>query len=303
MNNQAHFERAVAADVKSYQQRASLQLQQCLVADKILPFRLHQAMRYAVLQGGKRLRPLLVYFTGKALNIPSERLDAPACALELIHAYSLVHDDLPCMDDDDLRRGQPTCHKAFDEATAVLVGDGLQSLAFNVLSRAPDLTAEQRLKMVETLSFAAGSRGMVGGQALDMAAVGQALNIVELENMHLHKTGALISASVQLAIHASNTVNAEQSQALLHYAHCVGLAFQIQDDVLDETADTDTLGKTQGADKALNKPTYPALLGLAEAQARAADLVNDALGSLTHFDSDHAAPLHWLANYIIHRRF
>ena len=303
MNAQESLGRAVEADVKSYQQRASKQLEDCLTAKDVLPFRLHEAMRYAVLQGGKRLRPLLVYLTGKALDIPVSRLDAPACALELIHAYSLVHDDLPCMDDDDLRRGQPTCHKAFDEPTAVLVGDALQTLAFQVLSSAPDLSAEQRLKMVESLARAAGSRGMVGGQALDMAAVGKQLNLAELENMHLHKTGALISASVQLAIHAAEHISTEQTQALLHYAHCIGLAFQIQDDVLDETADTATLGKTQGADKALNKPTYPALLGLKEAQIRAADLVNDALDSLKHFEADKVTPLHWLANYIIHRRF
>jgi len=303
MNSLESFGRAVEGDIKTYQQRASAQLNHCLTVDNILPCRLHKAMRYAVLQGGKRLRPLLVYLTGQTLNIPQSQLDAPACALELIHAYSLVHDDLPAMDDDDLRRGKPTCHKAFDEATAILVGDALQTLAFQTLSRAPKLSAKQRLNMIESLSIAAGSRGMVGGQALDMDAVGKQLNLVELENMHLHKTGALISASVQLAIHAAEKISPNQSQALLHYAHCIGLAFQIQDDVLDETSDTETLGKTQGADKALNKPTYPALLGLSEARERATNLVNDALSSLQDFDHKKTAPLRWLANYIIHRRF
>jgi len=291
----------IEAQVKAYQQRASTHLSQCLIADTLHPVRLHKAMRYAVLQGGKRTRPLLVYLTGLALELDVDSLDIPACAVELIHAYSLVHDDLPCMDDDDLRRGQPTCHKAFDEATAVLVGDGLQALSFQQLSEAPDLSAEQIVEMIKVLSHAAGSRGMVGGQAIDMAATGQQLSLAELENMHVHKTGALITASVQLACIAGQATQI-QRQALLHYAHCIGLAFQIQDDVLDETADTQTLGKTQGSDKALNKPTYPMLLGLAESKQRAQELVSDAIQSLESFGTQ-ADGLRWLANYIINRQF
>lgn len=265
----------------------------------ICPVRLHQAMRYAVLLGGKRVRPLLVYFTGRALEVADNWLDAPACAVELIHAYSLTHDDLPAMDNDDLRRGQPTCHKAFDQATAILAGDALQTLAFQVLASAPELSPSARLEMVGALALASGSRGMAGGQALDMA--GQAGNLVELENLHIHKTGALIRASVKLGALCQPHVTPEQLERLEHYAKCVGLAFQIQDDVLDVESDTATLGKTQGKDAQQGKATYPALLGLPEAKHMAGELVEQALDSLTSF-SPQADALRWLASYIVSRK-
>jgi farnesyl diphosphate synthase len=231
-------------------------------------------------------------------------LDGPACAVELIHAYSLVHDDLPAMDDDDLRRGKPTCHKIFDEATAILVGDALQTLAFYVLSHDPNLqtTDRQRLQMIETLALASGSRGMAGGQAIDMASVGKSLNIAELENMHIHKTGALIRASVKLGALAQPTVEKGMLEKLDHYAKCIGLAFQIQDDVLDIESSTEMLGKVQGADAVHNKVTYPSLLGLRGAKQMAEELVEQAVESLVDLDEG-AEPLRWMANYIVTRQY
>jgi farnesyl diphosphate synthase len=259
-------------------------------------------MRYTVFNGGKRVRPVLTYAAGQAAGAEAPLLDAPACAVELIHAYSLVHDDLPAMDDDDLRRGQPTLHRAYDEATAILAGDALQTLAFQVLSSQNDtaLPARQRLEMIQTLALASGSRGMVGGQAIDLAAVGQDLNIAELENMHIHKTGALIRASVKLGALCRPNIEPEPLKALDHYAKCIGLAFQIQDDILDVVGDTRTLGKAQGADQARDKPTYPALLGLDGARQRAQELVDDALASLQDWDAS-AEPLRFIAGYIIQR--
>ncbi len=212
------------------------------------PELLHHAMRYCVLNGGKRIRPILVYATGRALALKSGQLDAPACAVELIHSYSLVHDDLPAMDDDDLRRGQPTCHKAFDEATAILAGDALQTLAFQVLARDQTMAvgAEQRLRMIENLAQASGSRGMAGGQALDLAAVGQELDLARLEHMHIHKTGALIRASVRLGTLFAPDLDTRLIRQLDRYAKCIGLAFQIRDDILDVSGDTQVLGKTRG---------------------------------------------------------
>lgn len=285
-----------------YRQRVDAELARCLPAATIHPTRLHEAMRYAVLNGGKRIRPVLVYVAGTAVGAPLMALDQAACAVELIHAYSLVHDDLPCMDDDDLRRGQPTCHKAFDEATALLVGDALQSLAFQTLTQSQYLSASQRIEMVDILSMAIGSRGMAGGQALDIEAVGKSLNLIELENLHIHKTGALIRASVKMGALAKPNLSPEIMQALDHYAKCIGLAFQIQDDILDETTDTATLGKPQGSDRAHNKPTYPALLGLQGSRNMAEELIDNALNSLTIFN-DTAEPLRQLAHYIIERKF
>lgn len=287
-----------------YQQRANRALEHWLPAEEVQPALLHQAMRYSVLNGGKRVRPLLVYLTGQAFRLSPEVLDAPASAVEFIHAYSLVHDDLPAMDDDDLRRGKPTCHKAFDEATAILAGDALQTLAFYVLSHDDNMLvdAATRLQMIETLAQASGSRGMVGGQAIDMAAIGQQLNLAELENMHIHKTGALIRASVCLGALSAPDITEADLQALDHYAKCIGLAFQIQDDILDVEASTEVLGKTQGADQAHNKPTYPALVGLNEAREMAENLIQDALNSLADFDQ-HADPLRWMAEYIIRRAY
>ncbi len=288
-----------------YQQRVENQLETFLPEVQIQPPRLHEAMRYAVLGGGKRVRPLLVYLTGKALGTPLEQLDAPACAVELIHAYSLVHDDLPCMDDDELRRGKPTCHIAYGEALATLAGDALQTLAFQVLAKHASnaIPAAQRLQMLEILSIASGSRGMVGGQVIDLEAVGHELNLTELENMHIHKTGALICASVKLgALAGAILPEATALDKLGHYAKCIGLAFQVQDDILDVEADTETLGKTQGADQAKNKPTYPALLGLGGAKRMAAELLEQAIESLETFGQA-AESLRSLARYIVTRGY
>lgn len=281
------------------QQRVQNALQQVLPGPETTPFRLHEAMRYATLNGGKRIRPTLVYASGQAAEVPNEQLDAAACAVELIHAYSLVHDDLPAMDDDDLRRNRPTCHKAYDEAIAILVGDALQTLAFHVLCKNNHLhaPAEIRLAMLETLTCASGSRGMAGGQALDLAAVGQPLNLTELENLHIHKTGALIRASVKLGTLLNPELEKARQQALDHYAKCIGLAFQIRDDILDVEGSTEILGKTQGKDQAQDKPTYPSLLGLSGAREKAEELRQAAQDSLNPFGSE-ADPLRWIADYI-----
>ena len=265
--------------------------------------RLYQAMRYSVMNGGKRVRPLLVYAACEALGGDLDRADGAACAVELIHAYSLVHDDLPAMDDDDLRRGQPTTHKAFDEACAILAGDGLQSLAFEALSdaRGNPPSAELRLAMLACLGRAAGPAGMVGGQAIDLGAVGSQLDQAALELMHRHKTGALIEASVQLGALASGRADEHALKALHSYARAIGLAFQVQDDILDVESDTATLGKTQGKDEANHKPTYPALLGIDAAKAYALELRDQALHALRPFDSD-AEPLRELARFIVERR-
>ena len=273
-----------------------------LPAPSIAPTDLHQTMRYAVLGNGKRMRPLLVYATGATLGIPRSALDGPACAVELVHAYSLVHDDLPAMDDDDLRRGQPTCHKAFGEATAILAGDALQALAFHVLAHdgAMLASAEHRVQMIDTLAVASGSRGMAGGQALDLAAVGRTLTLAELENMHIHKTGALIRASVVLAAMSSPEVDAGVVARLDHYAKRIGLAFQVQDDILDIEGETEVIGKPQGSDMARDKPTYPNLLGLEGARRAAAELHAEALSSIEPL-GDVGEPLRYMAAYITHR--
>ncbi len=292
----------VESRILAWRKRADETLASWLPEEKTLPEKLHQAMRYSVFNGGKRIRPILTYAAGHAVGVSDARLDAAGCAVELIHAYSLVHDDLPAMDDDDLRRGKPTCHKAFDEATAILTGDALQSLAFHVLARGTDthIPAEQRLEMLDILAVASGSRGMAGGQAIDLEAVGKQLNIAELENMHVHKTGALIRASVKLGALCQPELKPEQLKKLDHYAKCIGLAFQIQDDILDVEGDTKNLGKTPGADEARNKPTYPALLGLDNARQMAQALYTDALSSLENF-GEPADPLRWIADYIINR--
>lgn len=267
-----------------------------------LPQKLHEAMRYTVLGGGKRMRPMLTYCTGKTLGIAPELLDGPACAVEFIHVYSLIHDDLPAMDDDDLRRGKATCHVAYDEATAILTGDALQTLAFQVLAHDPDITtsAEKRLQMIDALARASGSQGMVGGQAIDLESVGRTLTLPELENMHIHKTGALIRASVQLATLTIPDVQPDIAHKLDHYAKCIGLSFQVKDDILDEESDTATLGKTQGKDQDNDKPTYPALLGLQGAKEKARELHEQAVESLSVFGSE-ADLLRDLSLYIIER--
>jgi len=265
----------------------------------IEPKNLHQAMRYSTLNGGKRIRALLVYACGQLLNIPQETLNSIACSIEFIHAYSLIHDDLPAMDDDDLRRGKPSCHKAYDEATAILAGDALLTLAFQTLAQA-DSTAEQKVNGIMLLSQAAGSRGMVGGQAIDLANEGQSVSLAEVENMHLHKTGALICACITLVASLKYSPTDKPYQQLKHYAECLGLAFQVQDDILDETSSTEALGKTQGKDKQAEKSTYPSLLGLKASKQFANDLYDDAVASLSSFNDD-AAYLRDIALFTVSR--
>ena len=301
----AETEDRLSTLMERYRTRVDDVLHKTLPNQNLIPKQLHAAMRYSTLNGGKRIRPFLVYATGEALSADPVHLDGPAAAIELIHAYSLVHDDLPAMDNDNLRRGKPTCHIAFDEATAVLAGDALQSLAFQVIAREPadatPLPTQARLKMVEQLAGASGSRGMAGGQAIDLAAVGQTLDLPALENMHIHKTGALIRASVAMGALCAPQLTPTILERLDHYAKCIGLAFQIQDDILDVETDTATLGKPQGADQALNKPTYPALLGLEGARERAQALSREAIDSLADLDAS-ADPLRWMADYIVSRR-
>ncbi len=286
-----------------YRERAERALDARLPPATTAPARLHEAMRYTTLGGGKRVRACLVYAAGTALGARAEALDAPACAVELIHAYSLVHDDLPCMDDDDLRRGKPTCHKAYDEATALLVGDSLQTLAFEILAQDASLTVNpaRRLEMITTLARAGGSQGMAGGQAIDLASVGKKLTLEELQDMHARKTGALIHAAVRLGALASEQANENLIGALDLYAESVGLAFQIADDVLDVEGETGVLGKRAGADQARGKPTYAALLGAEAARAKARTQLEHALESLAPL-GDNGATLAQLARYIVERR-
>ncbi len=266
------------------------------------PERLHEAMRYSVLGNGKRIRPVILYATGEAFGIDLSSLDGPACAVEIIHAYSLIHDDLPAMDDDELRRGRPTCHKAYDEATAILAGDALQALSFHILAQDPNIkvSAQQRLSMIKTLAIASGSKGMAGGQAIDLASVGISLSIAELENMHVHKTGALIRASAELGALSIDNVDQNLLSRISQYAKCIGLAFQIKDDILDIESDTKTLGKPQGSDIAMNKPTYPNLLGLEGAKKAADSLYNQALECLDGLD-EKGNMLKAIADYIVNR--
>ncbi len=293
--------------IGDYQKRCQQRVDGCLETLFVPPLpqleRLYQAMRYSVMNGGKRVRPLLVYAACEALNGDKASADGAACAVELIHAYSLVHDDLPAMDDDDLRRGQPTTHKAFDEACAILAGDGLQSLAFEAMAQVEHnpQDATLRLRMFAVLARAAGPAGMVGGQAIDLGSVGLKLDRDALELMHRHKTGALIEASVQLGALASGHADADNLASLSQYARAIGLAFQVQDDILDVESDTATLGKHQGADIARDKPTYPALLGMDAAKAYALELRDQALHALRPFDIA-AEPLRELARYIVERR-
>ena len=288
--------------VPAYLQRLGNVLDHWLPPATQYPARLHEAMRYAA-DGGKRLRPLLIYAAGEVLGVPPRALDPAAAAVELVHAYSLVHDDLPAMDDDDLRRGRPTVHKQFDEAMAILAGDAMQALAFYALTH--DLEAGldplQRLKMIELLAEASGSRGMAGGQAIDLEATGKRISVAELEAMHIHKTGALIRASVLMACYAGAPLDASRLDLLDQYGKALGLAFQIQDDILDIEGDTGETGKNTGKDHNRNKPTYPSILGMPAAKARATELFERARGALARF-GDQAAPLLWLADHIQGRR-
>jgi geranylgeranyl diphosphate synthase type II len=293
----------IAAYLTRSQTRVNAALDSLFQAPSPELTRLYAAMRYSVMNGGKRVRPLLAYAACEALGSAPELANGAACAVELIHAYSLVHDDLPAMDDDDLRRGQPTTHKAFDEACAILAGDGLQSLAFSVLLD-PTLTpqdADTRLLMVNALASAAGPAGMVGGQAIDLGSVGLKLDQTALAFMHRHKTGALIEASIKLGALASGRAEKTELKSLQTYARAIGLAFQVQDDILDVESDTATLGKRQGADIARDKPTYPSLLGLDAAKSYALELRDQALHALRPFDAS-AEPLRELARYIVDRR-
>jgi farnesyl diphosphate synthase len=289
--------------IAAHQQRFEEVLRGLLPSADLAPQRLHAAMRYSVLDGGKRVRPLLAFAAGELAGADTARVNYAAAAVEMIHAYSLVHDDMPCMDDDVLRRGKPTCHVEYDEATALLVGDALQSLAFQMLCDVP-LTADpaRQLKMVKLLAVASGSRGMAGGQAFDLASVGKQLNLAELEFMHIHKTGALIRAAILLGAYCGDALSDTQLDKLDHYGKCVGLAFQVVDDVLDAEADTATLGKTAGKDADNDKPTYVTLLGAAEAKKMAAELHRDALESLAEF-GDKGRRLRELADFIVMRKY
>lgn len=293
----------MAAVLSALRVRAEAALARALPREDAAPVELHRAMRYAVLGGGKRLRALLVYATGQAFGADLQRLDAPACAVEIIHAYSLVHDDLPAMDNDDLRRGQPTCHIAFGEAMAILAGDALQALAFECIAQDAqlDVEAATRVDMLRVLAAACGSQGMAGGQAFDLAAVGQRISDVQLERMHVYKTGALIRASVRLGALAAGCDDKSTLGALDRYAHCIGLAFQIRDDILDVEGESADLGKTAGKDAAHAKPTYPAILGLEESRRRLAALTDEALDALP-VGLPAAQPLADLARFVADRQ-
>ncbi|HMA88842.1 MAG TPA: farnesyl diphosphate synthase [Burkholderiales bacterium] len=278
-------------------------LARVLPAARVAPTRLHEAMRYATLEGGKRVRPLLAFAAGEITDAAPERVEIAAAAVEMMHAYSLVHDDLPCMDDDVLRRGKPTVHVEFDQATALLAGDALQALAFQLLAehRLADDPATQ-LEMVKALALAAGSRGMAGGQAIDLESTGKQLSLPELEFMHIHKTGALIRAAVFAGAACGARLPSESGAKLDRYAKCIGLAFQVVDDVLDAEASTATLGKTTGKDAKQGKPTYVPALGITRARAHAEALRQDARAALEGF-GERARRLREVGDYIVTRKF
>jgi len=286
--------------IAAYTTRVDQGLDAALPAAKTSPKRLHGAMRYGVFNGGKRVRPLLTYAAGECLEIDPALLDAPAVAIELIHAFSLIHDDLPAMDDDDLRRGKPTVHKQYDEATAILAADALQPLAFSVLSKldgAPDGAA---IKLVQLITEACGSTGMTGGQSIDLAAEGQTLSAADLEHMYSLKTGALINASIVSACLLGDNLSSSDFAALDSFGRDIGVAFQIKDDILDIEGDTDVIGKPAGSDESLNKATYPALFGLEASRKRCDELLARALENLSPFGRT-AIPLEWLARFIVER--
>ena len=285
--------------VADWQARFDRVLEERLPPESKAPSLLHRAMRYSALAGGKRFRPVLVYATGRALGLDEHELDPVAAAIEIIHAYSLIHDDLPAMDDDDLRRGRPTCHKAFDEATAILAGDALQALAFEVLARELPAEMSSSLEIVRLIADACGSTGMAGGQALDLGAVGKHIGIGALETMHRLKTGALIRASVV----APCVLAGSGEEVLGHlsaYGDCTGLAFQVHDDILDVTGDSTLTGKNILADAALDKPAFPSILGLEASRERARELRDRAIAHLDHVPGD-TGTLAWLADYVISR--
>lgn len=286
--------------VAQYTSRITDKLASALPDSDRPPGRLHEAMRYSVLNGGKRVRPLLVYATGECLCIDTVCLDAPAVAIELIHAFSLVHDDLPAMDNDDLRRGHPTLHRKFDEATAILAADALQPLAFQVLAGLTEIAADKRIRLVETIARACGSLGMTGGQSIDLSSEGCSLSASELEQMYALKTGALIEASVLSASCLADDLTQDKRQALQNFARNIGIAFQIKDDMLDVEGETDVIGKRSGADKRLEKATYPSLFGIDASRKRCEYLLRAGLRQLEVFGDD-AEPLRWLARFIVER--
>ena len=292
----AHFDNRIA----HYVARVADALDKALPPATQAPKRLHDAMRYAVFNGGKRVRPLLVYAAGECLGVREETLDAPATAIELIHAFSLVHDDLPAMDDDDIRRGKPTLHRQFDEATAILAADALQPLAFSVLAGIQDATAKTRVQLIKLVADAVGSVGMTGGQSMDLAAEGQTLSAAEIEHMYALKTGALIHASVASAALLAEDLPEDQVSAMDAFGRTIGVAFQIKDDILDVEGETEVIGKQSGADQRLGKATYPGLVGIEEARSRCDSLLRSALEQLDDFGSD-ADSLRWLARFIVER--
>ena len=290
--------------LESWRLRMERALDARLPKSDVVPSRLHTAMRYSVLGGGKRIRPALLFATARALGLSEDEVEAAACAIELVHVYSLVHDDLPAMDNDDLRRGRPTCHKAFDEATALLVGDALQPLAFQLLAGDPALPASPaiRLRLIDMLAHASGTFGMAGGQAIDLAAQGTLLDINQVEDMHARKTGAVIRASVLMAAECVPPLDPQHYASLARFAAAVGLAFQIQDDLLDVTGDVSTLGKATGADSERAKPTHPAVIGIPASQQRVRLLHNQAIAALAPF-GERASALRSLAHWLLSRRY
>ncbi len=290
--------------LETYQKRVDAALDKYLPSDDPPEHNLAAAIRYSVTGGGKRIRPAMVYAAGEAMGVSTDLLDIPACAVEMIHAYSLIHDDLPAMDDDDLRRGRPTCHKNFDEATAILAGDALQALAYEILAKDDhkELTPEHRIEMLSLLTEASGAHGMAGGQAVDLASVGKQLTLEQLEHMHQLKTGALIRASILLGAMCKQDINPQEINMLSNYALCIGLSFQIQDDILDVISDTETLGKPQGSDEKQEKPTFPAIIGLEKSKQLAQEQHELALKTLEHLD-EKADSLRQLSAYIVERQF
>ncbi len=295
---------AFGMQLEAWRLRMEDALARRLPSASVVPARLHEAMRFSVLGGGKRIRPALLFATARTLGLTEDEVEGAACAIELIHVYSLVHDDLPAMDDDDLRRGRPTCHKAYDEATAILVGDALQPLAFQLLARDPNLPSAPaiRLRLVELLSEASGTAGMAGGQAIDLEVQGRQLDIVQVEDMHARKTGAVIRASVMMAAECAPQLPLNLYGALERFAASVGLAFQIQDDLLDVIGDASALGKATGADRQHAKPTHPTVIGIAASQERVHLLHRQALEALIPF-AERAAPLRSLAHWLLSRHY
>jgi geranylgeranyl pyrophosphate synthase len=296
------MQQPLADRLAGYSQQVDAQLERILPPASGPAERLFAAMRYSVFNGGKRLRPALCFAAADAIGVSNINTTKVAAAVEMIHAYSLIHDDLPAMDNDDLRRGKPTCHIQFDEATAILAGDALQSLAFQQLTKLTDIGSDSKVELMSILASYSGCSGMAAGQAIDLAATGQTLDIDQLDTMHRHKTGALIEASVLMGAITAGGASQAQLSALRDFAHAIGLAFQVQDDILDVESSTEQLGKQQGSDAANNKSTYTSLLGLERARNQAASLYQQSIDSLEVF-ADRAEPLRQLASFIVNRAY